>query len=96
MNMIRIVLVLVGFVCSALAYTFDALNDIITELPGQDSPLRSTQFSGYLPISQTRFIHYYYIESEGNPAKDPLVFWTNGGPGICVYFYFNFLPSFPT
>eukprot|EP01031_Cornospumella_fuschlensis_P032318 gene32318-39085_t len=70
-----------GLVCSALAYTFDALNDIITELPGQDSALRSTQFSGYLAISQTRFIHYYYIESEGNPAKDPVVFWTNGGPG---------------
>ena len=26
-------------------------------------------------------IHYWFVESESNPATDPLVFWTNGGPG---------------
>lgn len=82
----RIILGLVWLASSALAYTFDALNDIIVGLPGQDSPLASTQFSGYLAITQSRFIHYYYIESEGNPAKDPVVFWTNGGPGMVIHF----------
>ena len=26
-------------------------------------------------------IHYWLAKSEGNPDKDPVVFWMNGGPG---------------
>ena len=28
-----------------------------------------------------RDIFYWMVESEGDPATDPVVFWTNGGPG---------------
>jgi carboxypeptidase C (cathepsin A) len=68
-----------AFQCSC--YTDDALKDEIGHLPGASSPLKSKQFSGFLSISDTKFIHYYYIESERSPETDSLVFWTNGGPG---------------
>ena len=59
----------------------DALADKITDLPGLDFSPSFAQYSGYLPVSTTRKIHYWYIESMNDPSKDPVVFWTNGGPG---------------
>ena len=58
--------------------------DKITELPGWEGELPS-MYSGYIPVGKTSgtpgFIHYWFIESQGNPEKDPVVYWTNGGPG---------------
>lgn len=63
-------------------YTTDALNDQITELPGLNGQVLFNQFSGYLNLPDTKKqIHYWLVESETNPDTDPLVFWTNGGPG---------------
>ena len=62
----------------AFSYTIDAQHDEITSLPATDD-LRSRQFSGYLQLSSTKLIHYYFIESESDPSVDPVVFWTNGG-----------------
>lgn len=57
----------------------------IKSLPGWSGPLPSRQYSGYLPVGKTSgvpgFIHYWLILSERDPASDPLVYWTNGGPG---------------
>jgi hypothetical protein len=61
-------------------YTPEALLDQIIELPGADN-LLSNHFSGYLDITSTKHIHYFYIESHRNPVEDSVVFWTNGGPG---------------
>jgi carboxypeptidase C (cathepsin A) len=63
-------------------YTTSALNDQIVELPGLDDEVAFNQFSGYLNLPNTqKQIHYWLVESESDPANDPLVFWTNGGPG---------------
>ena len=57
----------------------------MTSLPGYDGELPSKHYSGYLPVGKTSgvpgYIHYWYIESESDPTNDPLVYWTNGGPG---------------
>ena len=63
-------------------YTLEALNDQIVNLPGLNFETGFNQFSGYLNLGDTKKqIHYWFVESEENPETDPLVFWTNGGPG---------------
>ncbi|KAK6055399.1 hypothetical protein COOONC_07098 [Cooperia oncophora] len=60
---------------------WDAPPWLITDLPNLDEPMRSKQYTGYLNISETRKLFYWYIESENDPANDPVVLWLNGGPG---------------
>jgi carboxypeptidase C (cathepsin A) len=63
-------------------YTNEALNDEIIDLPGLNEEIEFNQFSGYLNLDGTqKQIHYWLVESEQDPTIDPLVFWTNGGPG---------------
>ena len=39
-------------------------------------------YTGYLDIAQgAKHLFFYFFESRSNPDKDPVVFWTNGGPG---------------
>lgn len=66
-----------------VGYTEEALKDQIVQdlLPGLSFQLNFRQFSGYFAVSPTRNIHYWYIESSNNPTTDPVIFWTNGGPG---------------
>jgi carboxypeptidase C (cathepsin A) len=40
------------------------------------------QFSGYVTLPNGHGkLFYWYVESQGDPDTDPLVWWTNGGPG---------------
>lgn len=61
------------------SYELDAIADRVTYLPS--AQLRSNIFSGYLDIGAGKHIHYILAESERTPSEDPVVFWTNGGPG---------------
>ncbi|KAK0533881.1 hypothetical protein OC835_002864 [Tilletia horrida] len=38
-------------------------------------------WSGYIDLIDGKSLFFYFFESRDNPAKDPLVAWTNGGPG---------------
>lgn len=71
----------------ANSYTTEALTDKIEKLPGTDTlDFKFNQFSGYLPVNgsggnPSKYLHYWFIESESTPSTDPIAFWTNGGPG---------------
>lgn len=63
-------------------YTPEALADQITGLPGTEGlDISFNQFSGYVKVNGTKNMHYWFVESQRDPASDPIAFWTNGGPG---------------
>jgi len=70
------------------------LEDEVTALPGWRKPLKSKMYSGYVSagddvqdgVKYVMHEHYIFIESENDPANDPVLIWTNGGPGAASYF----------
>mmetsp|Transcript_30421 Transcript_30421/g.29783 ORF Transcript_30421/g.29783 Transcript_30421/m.29783 type:complete len:118 (+) Transcript_30421:82-435(+) len=38
-------------------------------------------YSGYLPVSASKTLHYIFVHSMSDPINDPIVMWFNGGPG---------------
>jgi serine carboxypeptidase-like clade 1 len=61
------------------------LADQVLDLPGWDAPLSSRWFSGHVCAGEKEgkmlFHHYMLLESERDPANDPVLVWSNGGPG---------------
>ncbi|CAJ0569097.1 unnamed protein product, partial [Mesorhabditis spiculigera] len=55
--------------------------DRVWDLPGITYNLNFKQYSGYLSGVAGNYLHYWLVESQGNPKTDPLVLWLNGGPG---------------
>jgi cathepsin A (carboxypeptidase C) len=53
--------------------------DKMTSLP--NATLTTDSYSGYLNVTETKSLHYVYVESQGDVEKDPVLIWFNGGPG---------------
>ncbi|CAL1412332.1 unnamed protein product [Linum trigynum] len=62
-------------------------NALVTQLPGFSGSFPSKHYSGYVTINEEtgKKLFYYLVEPEGNPSKDPLVLWLNGGPGCSSF-----------
>ncbi|XP_057840649.2 serine carboxypeptidase 1 isoform X2 [Cryptomeria japonica] len=77
-------LALVGFQYYALAAPQNAQ---ITSVPGYDGSFPSKHYGGYITLDEAhgKYLYYYFVTSQGNPAKDPVVLWLNGGPGCSSF-----------
>jgi hypothetical protein len=66
---------------SRVSRTQAAMNDRIVNLPNLDFDPGFEQFGGYFDPAPSRHVYYWLVESQNDPANDPVVLWTNGGPG---------------
>ncbi|XP_043946159.1 lysosomal protective protein [Protopterus annectens] len=55
--------------------------DEVTYLPGLVKQPSFRQYSGYLSTANGKHLHYWFVESQGDPSTSPVVLWLNGGPG---------------
>lgn len=60
--------------------------DEVKYLPGWEHPLPSRIYSGFMDSTPAgeptkQHMHYMFFESENDPQNDPLLVWSNGGPG---------------
>eukprot|EP00727_Mastigamoeba_balamuthi_P000551 m51a1_g10493 putative serine carboxypeptidase (469) ;mRNA; f:74889-76788 len=57
---------------------------LITSLPGVMGGMpKFAMYSGYIDVEPVRGrrLFYWFVESQRDPASDPVVLWMNGGPG---------------
>jgi len=83
----RVATVIAGLMASSLSMVTDAVNygpdslkDEITNLPNAPA-VGFRMFSGYIPVGGNKEIFYWFVESQNNADSDPVMMWTNGGPG---------------
>ncbi|KAL6906294.1 hypothetical protein ACP4OV_003895 [Aristida adscensionis] len=75
-----LLLVLIVLVAGGVA---EARRNVITHIKGFEGPLPFHLETGYVEVDEEHGaqLFYYFIESERNPAEDPLILWITGGPG---------------
>ncbi|KAI4997749.1 hypothetical protein ZWY2020_053091 [Hordeum vulgare] len=64
----------------------DAAPTLVAGLPGFDGPLPFRLETGYVTVDEQNGseLFYYFIESEGDPWRDPVVVWLTGGDRCSV------------
>ncbi|VDM78438.1 unnamed protein product [Strongylus vulgaris] len=68
--------------------TAQALADKVTNLPQVSFQTNFEQFAGYLNSTDGSIqsqLHYWYIESQNDPANDPLILYMNGIQCSSIY-----------
>ena len=63
------------FLCVFYVINSQPMNDLVTDLPGLNWNVNYKQYSGYLDLNNGHHLHYWFMESQTNPAKDPVVLW---------------------
>ncbi|KAI3805608.1 hypothetical protein L1987_28139 [Smallanthus sonchifolius] len=71
------------FIISIFFLSLSNANSIVKNLPGFNGDLPFTLETGYVGLGADNEIQlfYYFVESERDPLKDPLLFYLTGGPG---------------
>ncbi|PNT63830.1 hypothetical protein BRADI_4g21591v3 [Brachypodium distachyon] len=59
---------------------------LVSSLPGYDGPLPFNLETGYVAVDEENGseLFYYFIESEGDPRRDPVLLWLTGGDRCTV------------
>ena len=57
----------------------------VTALPGY-GPVKQNQYAGPLPVAPGGAdLFFWFVESQTDPARDPVLLWLNGGPGTSSF-----------
>tara|TARA_B100000513_G_scaffold165649_1_gene81792 strand:+ start:566 stop:2017 length:1452 start_codon:yes stop_codon:yes gene_type:complete len=75
-----ICLLSLGFGARRPEYSASQESFEIRSLPGAP-PISWRQFAGYIDVGSRGSLYFWFVESQSAPASDPLLLWTNGGPG---------------
>ena len=62
------------FICAFMVNS-DPSDDLVTNLPGITWPINFKQYSGFLRLQNGHNLHYWFMESQNNPATDPVTLW---------------------
>ncbi|RHN59106.1 putative peptidase S10, serine carboxypeptidase, alpha/Beta hydrolase [Medicago truncatula] len=66
----------------------EAYGSKVEHLPGFQGPLPFELETGYVGLGDSNDdmqVFYYFVKSENNPQKDPLMLWLTGGPGCSSF-----------
>ena len=78
---LQLALLLLPATASAAPPTAESFR--VESLPGLATPPSFKHYSGFMPLGDKAGTHlfFWFVESQRDPASDPLLYWTNGGPG---------------